>query len=94
MSTTTTTIGAFAPVTWQDETGGEDTVLFIIGDTPQEIDDHDRIIFERLGDSGDIENITVIEVTSKEWWDVKHGTNINKGWYINNTSTIEPIKKD
>lgn len=90
----TSTIGAFAPVKWKDEEGGEDTVLFIIGDNPTEIDDHDRLIFERLGDAEDINEITVIEVTSKEWWDVKHGTNIGKGWYINDTNQIELIKEE
>lgn len=87
------TIGAFAPVTWTDGTG-EDSVLFIIGDTPQEIEDHDRIIYERLGDTEDIEDILVLEVTSKQWWDIKHGTNISLGYYINNTQQIEPINKE
>jgi|LakMenEpi03Aug12_release.lakeMendotaPanAssembly.Ray.scaffolds.fasta_scaffold1085284_2 hypothetical protein len=87
-----TTIGAFAPVTWTSESGGEDVVMFIIGDTPQEIDDHDRIIYERLGDTEDIQDILVLEVTHKQWWDIKHGTNI-LGYYINNTQEIEPIKE-
>ena len=88
-----TTIGAFAPVTWTEEPKGEEVVLFVIGDTPQEIDDHDRIIYERLGDTEDIYSITVVEVTHKQWWDIKHGTNISLGYYINNTQQIEPIKE-
>lgn len=87
------TIGAFAPVKYTDSEGGEDFVLFIIGEDADIVDDHDRIIFERLGDTQDIENITVIEVTPQEWWDIKHGTNISKGYYISNTHQIEPIKK-
>jgi hypothetical protein len=88
------TIGAFAPVKWTDGEGGQETVLFVIGDTPQDIDNHDRIIFERLGDTEDISDITVLEVTNKQWWDIKHGTNIGLGYYINDTQTIEPIKKE
>lgn len=87
------TIGAFAPVKWLDEEGGEETVLFIVGDTPQEIDDNDRIIYERLGDTEDIENVTVVEVTKSNWDIARHGQNIGRGWYITNTQQIEPIKK-
>lgn len=85
------TIGAFAPVRWTDEQGGEETVLFIIGNTPQEIEEADKAIFESFGGTGDIENITVIELTEQEWWDAKHGTNISKGWYVIDTADIERI---
>lgn len=86
-------IGAFAPVKYTDPEGGEEFVLFIIGDNHVEIDEHDKIILERFGDAEDFYDITVIEVTSKEWWDIKHGTNISKGFYIHDTDEIETIRK-
>lgn len=89
-----TTVGALAPVKWLDERGGEDTALFVIGANESEIDTACDVIWNKFYGQSWLQTITVVEVTPKEWWDVKHGTNISKGYYINDTSSIELIKQD
>jgi len=95
-----TIIGAIAPVTWTNGDNNEEVVMFIIGDTPQEIDDHDNAIYQQFQneerthiDQRWLRTITVLEVTRKQWWDIKHGTNINLGYYINDTKDIELLKE-
>lgn len=86
-------IGAFAMVKWTADPIGEEEILFLIGDTPQELDDNDKTIWERSGDDQSLEDITVVEVTHNQWWDIKHGTNIGLGYYIIDTESINTIKK-
>lgn len=89
----TNVIGAIAPVNWTDSLGGDEVVMFVIGDTEEELTKTCDDLWKRFYDELFIQTITVIEVSHKEWWDVKHGTNISKGFYINDTSQIELIKE-
>lgn len=85
-------IGAFAPVTWTDPTGGDETVIFVIGDSEAELDSNANDIHDSYHVSTDLECFTVVEVTHAQWWDVKHGTNISLGFYINDPSKIAQIE--
>ena len=86
------TIGAFAPVTWTDPIGGQDIALFIFGDSEEELAHNASYIHGYLMDEPNLDDITVIEVTHAQWWDIKHHTNINKGFYVNREPEIKLIK--
>ena len=88
----TKAIGAWAPVTWTDERGGQETALFIFGDTEEELEQNADDIYQMLFNSTNLDDVTVIEVTHAEWWDIKHHTNINKGFYVNRSENIALIE--
>ena len=85
-------IGAFAPVTWTDEHGGDETVVFVIGDSEAELDSNANDIHMAYWVSTDLDSMTVVEVSHQQWWDIKHGTNISLGFYINDPRKIAQIE--
>lgn len=88
----TKAIGAWAPVTWTDVSGGQETALFIFGDTEEELEQNADDIYQMLFTSTNLDDVTVIEVSHHEWWDIKHCTNIGKGFYISRDENIALIE--
>lgn len=88
----TKAIGAWAPVTWTDERGGQEVALFIFGDGENELSRNADDIYGALFNSTNLDDVTVIEVSHHEWWDIKHCTNIGKGFYISRDENISLIE--